>query len=325
MANMPKYQRIQELEIIHISRRQPRTASQFISWTRDKFWFYFAVSFLGWLLLIGLLVMSAFFKTWIAFAFLLLVPTTGCIVTCLFGTRPRRLLVQGGSNFARLLLTAEHMNSAEWIIIYGESSLVNSLLNRPLEPGGSAFSSTWTHILRFVLRIFILGQWALAFAAAATENWNSYFICFWIAVSIFFQAYLITPARCAKHWSKSHVNLTIKRFRTKTSTRHALLNTVIALNPDTFLPGKATFSGEGTEWIYPILAPSADCNFWQEATRLGIIEARTHPGSIDRKNFLSSQLTRVFGDNYWYKCIPEGIYLAEKIRLAAVLPKTSLH
>jgi hypothetical protein len=102
------------------------------------------------------------------------------------------------------------MNSADWLVIYGESTLVNSLLNCPLEPNGPSLSPGMAAAFRFLLRLLILGQWGLALGAAATKNWSSYFICFWIAFSIFSHAYLITPARSAKDWSKLQANLKVE-------------------------------------------------------------------------------------------------------------------
>jgi hypothetical protein len=340
--------RVQTLEVVHISRRNPKIQStpprlrwrQVLvdSW-RVASPLYLSTTLLGWALLIGTIVMSAFFETWISLAFLLLVPASGVVVSCLYGSQPRRLLVEKESEYVRLLVVTEHMNSADWLVIYGESTLVNSLLNRPLEPNGPSLPPAVAAVFRSVLRLFILGQWGLVLGAAATQNWNSYFICFWISFSIFSNAYLITPERIAESWSKSQANLKIERYNTRVSTRRALINTITALNPDTFsfdgevgAPDMTKFNGESMNWVDPILARSSSRTTWEEATRKAMMKAhpqlmiddlslpkfREHPN-----NFLTPTWNADYSDPdrcYWRRFIPEGIYIAAKIKKVAKLP-----
>jgi hypothetical protein len=49
----------------------------------------------------------------------------------------------------------------------------NSPLNRPLEPIGPQISQSASVLLRTMLRILILDQWALVLGAAALKDWNS--------------------------------------------------------------------------------------------------------------------------------------------------------
>jgi hypothetical protein len=338
--------RMQNLEVAYVSRRDPKAdsaPSRFL-WRQVFFQssrlfspLYLTTTIFGWMLLISTVIMSAFFRTWISFAFLLLAPMTGAVISCLYGSRPRRLLVTSASETVRLLVVAEQMNSANWLVVYGESTLVNSLLNRPLEPNGPSLSPTMAKVCRFLLRILILGQWGLAIAAAATKNWNSYFICFWISFSIFSHAYLITPQRSAKDWSKFQANLTIKRYATKISTRRALMNTIVALNPNSFsfdsqagVQDMTKFYKEGMRWLDPILIPSRNRSIWEEATLKAMAEAQQQLGAGDAsltqfRRHPGHCLSRIWNTDYasfyWGRFIPEGIYMARKIKNAAKLPE----
>ncbi|KAK2831919.1 hypothetical protein FQN49_007037 [Arthroderma sp. PD_2] len=350
-ANMAERNlRTQTLELVHVSRRPGRSQAQHLSeqgmarrLLRDARLvadpICLATIVLGWSLLVGMLVMSAFLETWISFAFYLLIPTTGLVVFALHGSRPRRLLVDRPSDYIRLLLISEHMNSAEWIVVYGESSIVNSLLNRPLEPTGAPLSAASTTVSRFLLRTCIIGQWALVLAAAATKDWNAYFICFWVSFSIFSQAYLLTPTRVARAWARELVNLKFERLSTRLSSRRSLLNAVVALNPDSFSRNEAgavnlkQFNAQGLRWIDPILQPSDNRSRWEEATRQAMEECHTelsaedvdlsldkYRGTADK--FLSSAWNDSFSQqgNYWRDCIAEGLYVASKLRKAKDLP-----
>ncbi|KAN0083796.1 hypothetical protein V8E54_002884 [Elaphomyces granulatus] len=344
--------RIQNLEVVHVSRRDPNLQSS----SSPSIWrqvlidpwrvtspLYLATVLVGWMLLICTIAMSAFFQTWISFTFLLLVPVTGVVVFYLYGSQPRRLLVEKESGYVRLLVVAEHMNSADWLVIYGESTIVNSLVNRPLKLNGPRLLPVTITALRILLRLLILGQWGLALGAAATKNWNSYFICFWIAFTIFSHAFLITPKRGAKTWSEFQVNLKVERYGTRVSSRRTLLNTIVALNPDTFgvkdgAPDMAKFYDQGMKWVDPILKSSDERKTWEKATLEAMKQAqpqlavdnlsspkfRKHPG-----NFLSSDWNTTYADPndpdnpnkiYWRRFIPEGIYVAAKIKKKAKLP-----
>ena len=348
MAGLDFDLRAQNLEVVHVKRFDPNVTAHFrpmwrqnlINSWRNASSLYLFTNFLGWTLLICTLIMSAFFRTWISFAFLLLIPVTGIVVYCLHGSQPRRLLVEKESSYVRLLVVTEHMNSAEWLIVYGESTLVNSLLNRPLEPNGPSLSPDMAVALRSLLRVIILGQWGLALAAAATKNWNSYFICFWIAFSIFSHAFLITPTRGAKDWSKLQANLKVDRFGIKISSRRALINTIVALNPDTFPFNEEdnaldmnAFNREGIKWIDPILTQSEDRKSWEEATRKAMVEVQEHLAAGDFSmpkfrehptNVLSPTWNQEYATFYWKRFISEGIYVSAKIKQAAKLPERKL-
>lgn len=338
--------RVNNLEVVYISRddshpSSPRHARAIrrLNPFHQASWLYLLTTAAGWMLLVGMIVMSAILQTWLSLAFLALIPTTGAAIFYLHGGPPRRLLVQDRSDFVRLLVVSEHYNTADWRVIYGESTVVNSLLNRPLKKEGVQLPPLTTAALRLVLRACIVGQWALAIGAAATKDWDAYFITAWIGFSIFSHAYLVPPASGARDWFRFQAGLRMRRFSTPLSSRRALINTIAALNPDTFAVDRSTgvrdasrFYAEGMRWIDPILAPSDNRTLWEEATRKAMAEAPEHLAGDDAafKRFrglpfdcLSPAWNDEFKDRgrcYWAKMIPEGIYMAAKLKRVGGLP-----
>ena len=339
--------RIQNLEIVHVSRLEPQNQHEpSESWFRhvflDPWWMYsrgyLVISIFGWIMLLGTITMSVILQFYLALAFLVIVPLTGSVVFLIHGSRPRGLLVEDDSPYNRLIATAEHMNATNWIVFYGESTIVNSLLNRPLEPRGLKMSGGFFGLLRMVLRILILGQWALALGAASIKDWNAYFISFWITFCIFLHAYLIPPRLEAKDWMKSCAHIQLERYQTQLSSRRALLNTIIALNPDTFSWDTIAKQDDRTKlyegamkWIDPILKPDPSRSRWEEATRTAMNEAAERFSAEElasplgqglKGNFLGSEWNNKYEgrENYWSKFIPEGIYMAAKIRQDIKLP-----
>ncbi|KAF5579835.1 peptidase family M3 [Fusarium pseudocircinatum] len=370
--------RVQNVEIIHVMRRgsdpsprevsetsseQPLQASSpasslfsarryfrgIIIALRQTPFLYVVTSFSGWILWISTLLISGFFELWICFSFVLLLPATGIVVSLLFGTGPRKLLVEAPSNYVRLVIIAEHMNTDSWKLVIGESSIVNSLLNRPLQPSRSWLSSAWTFALRQLLRLCILGQWGLAIGAAATKRWDAYLICFWIALPIFSHAYLISPSFCARGWLEKRTMVHVKRYNTQTSTRRSLLNLIVALNPDSFNtyqdnePDYTHLAKGGMKWLDPILSESTSRSEWENATleatpiALETLKSKSIDGAdvqdpssdfpdkawnIKHRMFKHDRKTGETKEvNYWRRFIPEGIYLAAKIKMEADLPK----
>lgn len=108
-------------------------------------------------MLFGTIVVSGILQCYLSLAFVVTVLVTGSVVSSLYGSTPRRLLVEKVSASNHLIVAAEHMNTVDWIVFYGESIVVNSLLNRPLEPAGPQMLRVASVPLRMVLRILILG------------------------------------------------------------------------------------------------------------------------------------------------------------------------
>lgn len=296
---------------------------------------YLVVSAFGWGILFGMIVMSAILRSYLSLAFLATVLGTGLVTFSLYGRQPRRLRAPYRCSYNRLVLVTEHMYSAKWTVFYGESTIVRSLLQLPLEHGGPQPSQFLARCLFMVLRILILGQWALVIGAAALKGWDAYFATFWITFCILSHAYLIPPRIILKSWMRYSEGIQIKRFTTTFSSQRALLNTIIALNPDTFsfLPkenceDRTNFHRDGMKWLDPILAPGSSRSRWEEATREAMNEAAelypddetlvTQMRQDEDGHSLGSAWNSTYPngrENYWKPYILEGIYMAAKLRL----------
>ncbi|KAI1162796.1 hypothetical protein F5B18DRAFT_622177 [Nemania serpens] len=327
--------RLQNLEIIDVSRLQPslrpKTSSSWPSRillrsTRMR-WAHMC----GWVVLLGVVVMSGILRTWLSLAFFVLMPITGATVLALHGSNPRRLLIDKPTKYNRLILVAEHENTTNWVAFYGETTILNSLLNRPLKPLGSQERPALAAGLRMVLRALILGQWAIALGAAVVKDWNAYFITFWIAFCIFMQAYVMPPEEGAMEWMKSYAGIKIQRHRTTLSTRRALLNTLIALNPDTFAllreknkEDRDKFAPTAMKWIDPILVEGPERTRWEMATLKAMNDISKYP--TPEKNIapesiaLNAEWKKEYKNDFWAPFIHEGLYVAAKIKEEAKLP-----
>lgn len=339
--------RVQNIEVVHVSRlkgrpeRRPST-SWFGRLFLDLWWMssakHLVVSTIGWIMMIGMIIMSGILECYLSLAFLCAVSATGFVTFSLYGRTPRRLLVESTSNYNRVVVVAEHMNTIDWTVFYGESTIVNSLLNRPLEPLGPQMPPATSSLLRMALRILILGQWATAIGATALQDWNAYFITFWVAFCITTHSMLIPVSMEAKDWMKSVASIQMDRYQVQVSSRRALLNTIIALNPDTFAWSQTEKNDDrtkldkgATRWVDSVLAPGPSRFTWEEATRRAMKEA-AEKYSIDELasskwqdkegDVLSPEWNNDFPSerkNYWKPFILEGIYMAAKIQKEANL------
>jgi hypothetical protein len=203
--------REQILEVVHVERQPTQKKG------RRPLRLLFA-SLLGWILLAGLFVLTIIMQCYWALAFLVLMPLTGASITRIHVKGPRYLNIEGSSPFNRLVVVTQHMNETNWRVFYGESSVVNALLNKPLlrdRPGpkneksqasqsshaepinvqeelarpkndkksflakrGRVATGIELHAVRLALRFFVLGQWVVAIAAAALQGWDAYIIAF---------------------------------------------------------------------------------------------------------------------------------------------------
>jgi hypothetical protein len=342
-----KHLRVQYLDVVHVCRattsRDQRTPSD--SWPRrifqDPWWmfspWYLGVSGIGWLTWSGIVAMSWILECYLSFAFALLIPMTGSIVFLLFGHKSQHLLVSDHSPYNRLVLVTEHTNAMSWTVFWGESTLVNSLLNRPLEPLGPSITSvTISRTLRMALQVCIAGQWALVVGAAATKGFDAYGISFWIIFCILTHAFLIPPSTVAGEWLKSCGCLELRRYRLKVSSRRALLNTIMALNPDTFPESTKTPGGDdrsalyegALKWIDPILARGSSRLRWESATREAMAAAADYTSDVLTSTTWQGTSGELVGRewnetyppdraHYWRSSILEGIYAAERVKSMA--------
>ncbi|KAF3933770.1 hypothetical protein ABW19_dt0209707 [Dactylella cylindrospora] len=364
-ANMAMNDRVQELNIVHIyrvARDKQETRIPANDWSRfllkDASWmfsrWYLATSTLGWVLLIILAVFCGLFEYYIALSFLLVTPAIGTVIFIMYGSRPRVLLEakRAPANpllteekllgpipaYNRLVVVAEHMNATDWTVFYGESTMVNALLNKKLQTTRSGLGRRSRAVLRMALRILTLGQWALIIASVCLKDFNAYITALWIITCVFWQAYIHPPELAAGEWMRTVGGFKMKRYRTRVSSRRALLNTIIALNPDSIAWSRekqgddwSKFYEGGMKWIDPILGRSPDRTLWEEAT-LKAMEEVSDMSEADKaatngenvQSNLSAAWDEKYRDEhnspyYWRRFIPEGIYLAAKIKKEAGL------
>jgi hypothetical protein len=205
----------------------------------------------------------------------------------------------------------------------------------PLCSRRPAMASKLGWLMRMALRCLILAQWAVVLGAATLKDWNAIFICFWITFCIISHAYLIPASIEVKSWMRSYAGIKFERYRTKLSSRRALLNSLIALNPDTVPwsndPQHATqlsdkWCAGAMTWIDPILKQCPDRSRWEEASRkalaetaerfsLGEIASNENLEKIWKASGLTWQDEYEQRRDYWVKYISEGIYIAGKIKL----------
>ena len=151
---------------------------------------------------------------------------------------------------------------------------------------------------------------------------NAYLVTFWVIMCILSHVYLLPPNSAAKIWITHFAGSHLERYQSQLSSRRALLNTIIALNPDTFPWNGATqkedrtrFHKGGLKWIDPILKPGPDRSRWEEASR---IAKKDEAAPIaEERDSLSAETDKTYGKEYWYKFISEGIPMARRIRHGA--------
>lgn len=322
--------RIQKLEVVLLSRSHTKA-----NYNPSKSWWigvlsdhwtsrsstYLVVSTVGWVLWLVVGVGSYLLGCYVAGAFLVLMPGTGLLVSLIHGSKPRQLLVDKGTDYNRMVVVTENVNGSNWMVFYGASTIVNSFLNRPLYRDKPTHSPAIRRLLRVLLRVFILSQWAMATGAACLQEWNAFIISFWVALCIFSYSCAYTAQNGVKDWLQYDINLRLKRYEVTLSSRRALLNTVLALNPDTFdcVEGhdeddlKAYREG-AMKWLDHILAKGKSRSDWETAT-LNAIRSNSAEDVEEGKQDDNKDWRK----EYWYKYIGEGIEMAKLIKREAKL------
>lgn len=193
-------------------------------------------------------------------------------------------------------------------------------------------------ITKNLLGLLFLSQWCLAVGAATTQGWDSYVITFWVLICIVANSVVFASDARVVHWAENHdlsdgsaktAGIGLERFVTELSSRRALLNTIMALNPDTIKKDRIPTEGgqfplslneETLRWMDPILKVSAGRAKWQEASLAAMLEepsaiqGATKPGE-GLKTGVGWQ--KGYEAEYWARFIPEGLQMAEKIRKEA--------
>lgn len=313
--------RVQNLEVVRVSRDESKGMGMAL-------WYNITSAF-GWLLLLLLLIGACIMELWPMVSFLVLLPMTGAVIFALHGGSAHGLSSKHGSSFNRIVVVAQHMNETDWQVFYGESSLVNALLNVPLRQSPRVENENLRTILYAVLRVLILAQWAAAIGAAVTKSWDAYGITFWVIFCIISRVHMFSPEESAKIWLKKAARVQFARYWTKLSSRRALLNTIMALNPDTFekdtsnsLMRSGITRADSLLWIDPILKTCSSRTRWEEASRLAMIKSR---GKKEPLGICSPKVDtedvedgHSMGQNYekesWYPYISEGINIAAEFR-----------
>ncbi|GAP83670.1 putative peptidase family M3 [Rosellinia necatrix] len=322
--NTQDRRRPQNLTVVHVTRADCAKRS-------GQSWALLGASATGWILLLGLLVMTAILRCYISFAFLLVIPLTGGVIHATRGGHPPTLKDTPGSNYNRLVVAALHMNETDWLAFYGETTLVNALLNLPLRVKRFSGANHWA--LNIALRLLIFGQWSLAIGAAATQGWDAYVITFWILLCIFFHVFIFSTRHSCQDWLEQSASFRLSRIEVELSSRRALLNTLVALNPDSFAfdPASqkdvlAAFYPNSLAWIDPILKCCPDRSVWEEATRMAMAAERDPVKAAQGQKPASAngpaepEWVSKFKQWYWCRFISEGILVASKIKKEANLP-----
>lgn len=326
------------VDLVHVMRRpsdanKPPSAAVL----RDPFSVFSRLA--GWVVWAGMVAFSIVSTSWLFLTFLLLVTATGYVISRLFPAGPRRLRVDRGSGYNRLVLSAQHMNATHWTIYYGESSVVNSLLNWPLrlEKPPELVVQEWRAVwLRSLLHVLILGQWAMTVGAAALKDWNAYGISFWVLFCIFMNSWSFATAHSAGSWLRHVAAVGLERYTVMVSSRRTLLNLVLALNPDTFALDPQTkktdvgrFSPGAVAWMDDILKAGEARSAWEDASRLAMIRemetrgtelaASDDKGGIEKHQSAAKEVLEGYTGMYWFDFIGEGIQVAQELTVAAGL------
>ena len=255
--------RKQNLEVVRITQQAPRVAElpskSHLPFYRAVFSGlqahsikYTFVSAVGWLCLVGLVIVSLLAQLYVAAAYLLLMPLTGILIQFSHGGKPRRLLDERTSEFQRLVVATNSLNGSEWWAFYGGSFTLNSLLNKPLYRIGNPSNPK---SLRRLLRVVIAAQWVLIVIACAQQSWEAFVISFWIAICACVSTYAYPLESSVQDWLQNTCNLSMERIQAEFSSRRSMLVAMVYLNPDS--------KEQRTQWIDPILAPSADRRDWE--------------------------------------------------------------
>lgn len=237
-------QKLKVIVLMENDRPQPRLSIS----SSAHLW----MSILGWLCLAAAGITSLYARLYIAAAYLALMPLTGATIGFTHGNAPRQLL-DTPLDHARMVIATHSLNGTDWCAFYGESKLLNTLLNRPLcrvdaRPAGR-------FPLGLLLRLLIGGQWVLSVGSCALRDWNAIVIFAWLMFCILYSAFVYPLRVCVQDWLRQSCNLSAECIDVEFTTRRSMLSALVCLNPDT--------KEKRTAWIDPILRQSEDRTSWQ--------------------------------------------------------------
>ncbi|KAK4140481.1 uncharacterized protein C8A04DRAFT_31977 [Dichotomopilus funicola] len=247
---------------------------------------YTILSLTGWVLWASAVGIALATQLYLAAAYLLLLPLSGLTVKYAHGGEPRGLLDNRPSPNSRVVIATNSLNASDWWLFYGASPTVNSILNKPLNRAGAPPS----RYAVFVLQGLILGQWALAVATCAFQNWNAIFVSIWLAFCSLSSAYLYPAQQGVRDWLELDCGVKARKVTAEFSSRRSMLVAMVYLNPDS--------KTNGLSWINPILAPCDERTRWERALLQYIDDGSF---AIEEKR------------EYWHDFIEEGVEMGRKI------------
>lgn len=266
--------RPQRLEIIHVFLRSDINdpeARKLLSKKSSPEWLIALA--LGWGLWLGMCIFSMLTtpRLGLAFAYLLMVALTGCWVRTMYGSRARRLIKTEQTKWRRGTIVTDHFNDTNWCLFFGNSNLVDSLLNKPLlrktqnQPRWMK-PSTYTTLMKLIFRLLVAGQWGLIVAASAIQDWDAIIISVFITLCICTSAFIFRTEDSVELWLKTNC-VGLEKMTVTFSGRRAMLTALYAISPDD------TF-----RWVDPILATSEDRTRWEKATSKFVREGQEPTG-----------------------------------------------
>ena len=259
---------------------------------------------LGWILWLALAILSILSGLWPALAHLISVSVTGCVIGNTHGRSPRHPLnLDQLGKHDRLIVATSSRNSLEWTAFYGESVLLNGLLNRPLL---RRRPTLWPRVSITLLQVVILCQWVAVLAASSLADWNAYVVSFWIFFCSISSAYAHTPVRAARDWLKHHCGVSVEEVQVEFSSRRAMLGALVYLSPDRTGP-----RGPRTSWMDSILSKSSTDRSEWEAALLEAIEADGAPEGSETKGAVVS---RQGAPAYWSSWVVESVEIGRKLK-----------
>ncbi|KAK4071766.1 uncharacterized protein Triagg1_6004 [Trichoderma aggressivum f. europaeum] len=247
------------------------------------------MSILGWLCWAGASITSLYARLYIAAVYLALIPLTGATIGLTHGNAPRQLL-DTTLDYERMVIATHSLNGTAWYAFYGESKLLNTLLNRPLCRVDARPSGRFP--LGLLLRLLIAGQWVLSVGSCALRDWNAIVIFAWLMFCTLYSAFVYPLQVCVQDWLRQSCNLSAESIDVEFTTRRSMLSALVCLNPDT--------KEKRTAWIDPILRQSEDRDLWETAL-LNYILTKRNPDEVTR-------------NKYWWKFIEEGHDAGDKMK-----------
>jgi hypothetical protein len=129
-------------------------------------------------------------------------------------------------------------------------------LNKPLLHTDHAAQFKHRRFLKPFLRLLIAAQWGLILVASAEQNWDAILISIGIIFCAYTSSFIFRTSDSIASWlTSNHVG--IEKMSATFTGRRAMLSAMLAVNPDRQNDGSLR-----TDWLDPILKPSADRVKW---------------------------------------------------------------